>query len=49
MADESGLRRVGLTFGAITVLIALIATTVVWRTSPDALQAQAATPASVVR
>ena len=41
MADESALRRVGLTFGAITALIALIATTMVLQTSPDTLRAQA--------
>ena len=41
MADESALRRVGLTFGVITALIALIATTMVLQTSPDALREQA--------
>jgi hypothetical protein len=41
MADESALRRVGVTFGALTALIALIAVTMVLQSSPDALRAQA--------
>jgi len=42
MADASALRRVGVTFGAITALIALIAITMVLRATPDALREQAA-------
>jgi hypothetical protein len=41
MADQHALRRVGLAFGAVTALIAMIAFTMVLHTDPDRLQTEA--------
>jgi hypothetical protein len=46
MADCNALRRVGLTFGAITALVAMVATTMVLRHAPATFEAASLTAAA---